>query len=454
MRTWLGPDVGPGSVVVGPVRVDRWQRQPLRTLLFGTSSNGKGEEKKEVRPGLFASVAVSKGHPSSHSDGQSLCAGLRLVDQVGQSAGPWFCPCDVRITLLGDRVEDFSRTVRWVLTPRNNEIFFDILPLAEVDKHFLFSGVLKLRGEILFHLSASKEPCPAPLSSSAQSSLLTAMMYSWCLAGPSAIKAALAVSSRVGPWDVSRDVVQQSLGMSATGCGDSHLALLAPGLLQPCSDPPRHFAQEVVPGLMIASEAVLSRLVELHDVGVGHLIEVAQQSAPDDSVDAPIFSVRLLQLRGTGDTVELVEEEKGSEVEDVIHFRSAKEIVLIIEESLKRVMVEPTLSWHVLVFPRGVRDAEACAVLVATVVARNFQLSFMEARRYLASRWDVAIDLAWGQRLSGDPELFAEDHLAPRAGDADGLLLEAVEAFGRGDADGAVGSKLAAWLASSAGLRR
>ena len=96
--------------------------------------------------------------------------------------GYWCCPIDFRVTLLCDRTDSLSRTVRWIVTPGGNaawlaqqcsggtvplqhvcqpsleEVFFPVLPLADVERFVSSSGALKVRAEVMFHLRLSKDP--------------------------------------------------------------------------------------------------------------------------------------------------------------------------------------------------------------------------------------------------------------------------------------------------------
>lgn len=449
MRTWLGPAPEEVPLRLGPIRLERWQRQPRRTLLHGALRD-KAEEKKGIGSAFSATLLVSKGHPSpqADADADALCAGVRCSGSEQQSA--WYCPCDVRVVLVGERCADHSKTVRWVLTPQNNEIFFGVLPLAEVEQRFVSgAGTVRVKVELHFHMSsASRDSLPSLLPFGAHGSVMRALMHAWCLVGPDAHKDA--DKAQVG--GARHELCRGGLLDKRPGhppFRDARQRPPAAGLLPPCSVLPSAFAQEIVPGLMIASEEVMSgqtRLVELHDVGVGSLLEVASRPI----CGAPTFAVRLLQLRGCGDMVELVEDPACPAEEP----QSAKMVICLIEDAHGRVLTGQDGTWHALVLPREAGDMEPCAALVAAVVARKFQLSFGEAQSYVRTRWDVAIGPAWAERLAEcgllpGPAAGAPQPPPRRAAAAGQELQEAHQAFERGDPDGVLPSRLASWFASA-----
>lgn len=490
MCTWLGPPAHEGSVVVGPVRIERWRKQPRRTLLFGRSSEGR----TALGPGLLASAAVSKGHPAERigrgEDAETLFVGVRLQLriaaeegavvlgrqqvplQVGKHASTssictWYAPCDVKITLLGER-KDLARTVRWVFTPACEEIFFGVLPLSEVEKHYVTSsGSLQVRAELHFHWAAAADSRPAPLPAGAHSPVLRALVLAWCLAGPAAVREAAAGGwrdvGRDGPAAAQAKQARQAMQAKQAKCSGtlrlveeaSTPPALAPGLLAPCMDLPSAFAQEIIPGLMIASEGVMTKLVELHDVGVGVLLEVSTiwpGQAP--SAAAPGFAVRLLRLRGSGDTVELVEDSACTNDE----IRQPHVVVDFIERALKGVLSGAPGAWHALLFPRALADAGPCAALAAVVVARSFGLAFAAAAGYVQSRWDVAIDAAWPERFAqAGEDMLPAEAWAPTAhvdsSRSNSLLEVLAETFRRAAPPQDLAAAFAAWLAAPGAAR-
>jgi len=483
--TWLGPPSEGGAVCLGPVRVERWRRQPFRTLIFGNAHSGKsrghiGREGHQVvgGPGLVAAVAVSKGHPEGHADSGVVCAGVRLSQLDEQQPARWYCPCDVNITLVGERAEDYTRTIRWVFTPWNSEMFFGILPLADVEKHFISdSGALRVKAELRFHLSVQPGAARTGLLPlGAHGPTLRALMYSWCLAGVCAIENGESMCDAV---DKKGCVIQGWTDLCRTGpvmrndAPPRNPLPPAPGLLPPCPEPPSAFAQEIVPGLILASEQALSKLVELHDVGVGTLLEVGVARPPPTGHDGSRstgqtgFVVRLLQLRGCGDTVELVEgldcnfKDVDVAVDNVepacnLRIRSAGETMELLEGALGDVLAGCENAGCVVVFPREEpRDMEPCAALIAVAIARHFRLSFDKARRYLQTRWDVSFSEAWMELFAGEDarQLLVDQQLGVNSAMATAGLptIELAETLRNGDPEGRLPSMLASWFAEAAG---
>eukprot|EP00928_Gymnodinium_smaydae_P021982 TRINITY_DN18610_c0_g1_i1.p1 TRINITY_DN18610_c0_g1~~TRINITY_DN18610_c0_g1_i1.p1 ORF type:complete len:2068 (-),score=417.45 TRINITY_DN18610_c0_g1_i1:60-6263(-) len=467
MSTWLGPastDAGPLSV--GPVVIDRWSRRPHRTLLVGAIEEA-GADAKVAELGLEVTLVVSKGSPIGHDEENVLFVGARLAAPDGKSSAPvpWFCPCDVRFILLGRRA-DHARTIRWVFTPENNELFFGQLPLDLVEKDEFLNekGSLRLRAELWFHWSRP-EPClgPAgapgvgPLPIGAHGAVLTTLAYAWCLAGPEAVKASSAADST---WrDVGRGGCQApTLASTAPlqrrrgpDCG-----VPVPGLLPPCSEIPSAYAQEVIPGLLIASRESMSKLLELHDVGVRTLFEIGAslEELPRG------FAVRLLTLRGAaGDAaVELVEEPARPEVADTF---CALGVVRLIEASLEHVLSGGDGACQVLVLPRDPEDEEPCAAVVAAVVGRRFRMALEDARRYVQTRWDVAFGDAWWRPILQafeDPKDGSRGHGAAVGGELANLArafrrASAASGNDAGDAE-ALSELFASWFAAAKARRR
>lgn len=456
-RTWIGLPAEDGPADLGQVRIERWQRQPHRTLLPSNTSHGKsGAGQRRLGPGLVAVAAVSK----EPADGGVLCAGVRLTQAEKQRPAAWYCPCDVRITLVGERGDDLTRTVKWVMTPQNSEIFFHMLPLADVEKHHLSdSGALRIRAQIIFHFSvqpSSSMSAVFPLG--AHGATLQALMYSRCLAGSlkSGGKANGGTHEQPnhGQLEVCRSGIMTKPATSSLQKASD--TLLVPGLLPPCPELPSACAQEVIPGLMIASGEAMSKLVELHDVGVGTLLQVSMclprsvgssKQVPEDTQLG--FEVRMLELREAGDTVQLVQNPVCPSDEP----QNACAVIDLIEEALQGVLSGKDVTSYMLVLPcEEPQDMEACAALVAVVVARCFKLTFSDAQKYVRTRWDVIISEAWAQHLSGEGQLLPAESWTPSisspASDMQTkrLLDELCDTFKQGGSEMAVCNKFASWF--------
>ncbi|CAL1142877.1 unnamed protein product, partial [Cladocopium goreaui] len=432
MTIWFGPDVGPGSVCVGPVRIEKWRKQPLRSLLFGASK----DEKTEVCPGLLAALGVSKGMPQAQSDVSMFCAGVRLTDT--NSSRNWRCFCDVRVMLLGDRRE-LSRTVRWVLTPDASEMFFPLMQLSDADRFVTSSGALRVKADLLFHFYVLKDPCPGYFESGAQDTTLRALMYAWCLAGPSCIATASA-----GAVSVYRDPKMQQ------PCRQRRTELepwMRPGLLTHSTARSWEVAgmklQELIPGLLIGAGEVPAP-AELSEMGIGRILQLqwvdyAGPEGPEGEAEAEPEVEEV-------EAVESVEPRENGEVQVVLLEWKDGEWLQGASSSAPTLdaLVSTAYEWWAdgaaMLLPKTLREVPRCTQLAVHLVARSFQMSLADSRRYVGYHWPHP---AWPDD--------AVEVLHPTAEAASKVLLEACEAHENGENQREVASRFATWFATCCG---
>eukprot|EP00397_Hematodinium_sp_SG-2012_P003083 GEMP01003091.1.p1 GENE.GEMP01003091.1~~GEMP01003091.1.p1 ORF type:complete len:964 (+),score=162.79 GEMP01003091.1:64-2892(+) len=98
--------------------VERWIRQPHRTIFFDNRSHRDAFSSNQ----LCLSVAASRGHPCGDGSREAICCGLKIEGSLAE----FYLPCTVTLRLLSAQGTE-QRTVNWVFSPVSTEVFFPMI---------------------------------------------------------------------------------------------------------------------------------------------------------------------------------------------------------------------------------------------------------------------------------------------------------------------------------------